>query len=183
MLEFCGYLKPVEQKVDPKDYGTAHSELAISVGMPWLRMGANPQARCARPFTGVSKWAQSNIPGFSSVLTTGGGRVFNGDPTGTLRAFDAENGKMLWSFNAGSGMRSIVSYAMDGEQVHLGAKRLGLLCGNLAAVAVPQLEKNVSASTLIAFKSLKSVPPRYAAAVGYLVVVGLMLLPPYCGST
>jgi hypothetical protein len=25
VLEFCGYLKPVEQKTDPKDFGTGHS--------------------------------------------------------------------------------------------------------------------------------------------------------------
>ena len=25
VLDFCGYLKPVAQKVDPKDYGTGHT--------------------------------------------------------------------------------------------------------------------------------------------------------------
>jgi alcohol dehydrogenase (cytochrome c) len=55
-----------------------------------------------------------DVPGFASVLTTGG---FNGDPMGILRALDADTGKVLWSFNTGSGMRvGIVSYAVDGEQ-------------------------------------------------------------------
>ena len=79
-----------------------------------------------------------DVPGFASVLTTGGGLVFNGDPTGILRAFDADTGKVLWSFNTGSGMRSgIISYAVDWRAVHFGAKRVGLLRCNLASGVVP----------------------------------------------
>lgn len=158
MLEFCGYLKPVEQKVDPKDYGTAHSGSSDFGRYAMAPDGRKPGKLDARdPFTGVSKWSyESDIPGFSSVLTTGGGLVFNGDPTGTLRAFDAENGKVLWSFNTGSGMRSgIVSYAIDGEQYILVPSGWGSYAAILLPSLFPQLEKNVSASTLIAFKVSK----------------------------
>ena len=64
------------------------------------------------PITGQRKWTyEMDVPGFACVLTTGGGLVFNGDPMGKLQAFDADTGKVLWSFNTGSGMRGgIVSY-------------------------------------------------------------------------
>jgi alcohol dehydrogenase (cytochrome c) len=39
-----------------------------------------------------------DIPSFGSVLAKGGGLVFNGDPLGIVRAFDADDGKVLWSF-------------------------------------------------------------------------------------
>ena len=43
-------------------------------------------------------------PASPKVLTTGGGLVFNnGDLIGILPAFDASTGKVLWSFNTGSG--------------------------------------------------------------------------------
>ncbi|MGN5477888.1 hypothetical protein ACTMU2_15895 [Cupriavidus basilensis] len=42
------------------------------------------------------------LPPLSNVLATGGGLVFTGDMVGNLYAFDADNGKELWKFNAGS---------------------------------------------------------------------------------
>ncbi len=36
---------------------------------------------------GLTRWI---VPLLGSVLTTGGGLVFNGDPFGIVRAFDAE---------------------------------------------------------------------------------------------
>ena len=93
-----------------------------------------------------------DIPSFGSVLTTGGGLVFNGDPLGILRAFDADNGKVLWSFNTGSGMRSsIISYAVGGKQYILVPSGWGSYAAILLPAAFPQLEKVPAASTLIAF--------------------------------
>src|SRR4029078_7054702 len=94
-----------------------------------------------------------DVPGFACVLTTGGGLVFNGDPMGKLQAYDGETGKVLWSFNAGSGMRGgIVTYAVDGEQYILVASGWGSYAAILMPALLPQLEKVPGASTLIAFK-------------------------------
>ncbi len=47
VLEFCGHLKPVEQKVDPKDYGASHT--GSNDFRPAGRIGAGwPQARKAQ---------------------------------------------------------------------------------------------------------------------------------------
>lgn len=117
--------------------------------------GRKPGRLDARdPFTGERKWTyEMDIPGFASALTTGGGLVFNGDPMGILRAFDADTGKVLWSFNTGSGMRSgIISYVVDGEQYILVPSGWGSYAAILLPALFPQLEKVPAASTLIAFK-------------------------------
>ena len=155
VLDFCGYLKPVAQKDDPMDYGTGHigandfGRLAMAPdGRKPGRLDAND------PFTGKRKWTvEMDVPGFASVLTTGGGLVFNGDPMGILRAYDADTGKVLWNFNTGSGMRAgIVSYAVDGEQYILVPSGWGSYAALLLPALFPQLEKMPAASALIAFK-------------------------------
>jgi alcohol dehydrogenase (cytochrome c) len=155
ILDFCGYLKPVETKEDPHDYATPHSG-ANDFGRLVPAPDGRPLGRLTAydPFTGEQKWSvKMNIPGFAGVLTTGGGLVFNGDPTGMLYAYDADNGKELWSFNTGSGMRGgIVSYAIDGEQYILVPSGWGSYSAVLLPPLIPQLAKEPSASTLIAFK-------------------------------
>ena len=92
------------------------------------------------------------LPSFGSVLTTAGGLVFNGDPLGTVRAFDADNGKVLWSFNTGSGLRSgIVSYAVDGKQYILVPSGWGSYAAVFLPALFPEFANVPGASTLIAF--------------------------------
>ena len=158
VLEFCGHLKPVEQKVDPKDYGTGHTGSNDFGRLVMAPDGRKPGKLSANdPLTGERKWSvDMDVPGFACVLTTGGGLVFNGDPMGKLQAHDADTGKVLWSFNTGSGMRGgIVSYAVDGEQYILVASGWGSYAAILMPALLPQLEKVPAASTLIAFKVSK----------------------------
>jgi alcohol dehydrogenase (cytochrome c) len=158
VLDFCGYLKPVAQKDDPKDYGTGHIGANDFGRLAMAPDGRKPRRLDANdPFTGKLKWTyEMDVPGFASVLTTGGGLVFNGDPMGILRAFDADTGNVLWSFNTGSGMRAgIVSYAVDGEQYILVPSGWGSYAALLLPALFPQLEKMPAASTLIAFKLAK----------------------------
>jgi alcohol dehydrogenase (cytochrome c) len=87
VLDFCGYLKPIAQKDDPKDYGTGHIGASDFGRLAMAPDGRKPGRLDARdPFTGKLKWThEMDVPGFASVLTTGGGLVFNGDPMGMLR--------------------------------------------------------------------------------------------------
>jgi alcohol dehydrogenase (cytochrome c) len=86
------------------------------------------------------------------VLATGGGLVFNGDPFGTVKAFDAEDGKELWSFNTGSGLRSgIVSYRANGKQYILVPSGWGSWAATLFNDTFPALANVNAASSLIAF--------------------------------
>jgi alcohol dehydrogenase (cytochrome c) len=92
------------------------------------------------PRTGEEKWRWANdVPMCSSVLTTGGGLVFAGEPTGEFNALDASSGKLLWQFQCGSGHHSSPStYSIDGRQyiavpTGWGAWTEGFLPGMLGA--------------------------------------------------
>jgi alcohol dehydrogenase (cytochrome c) len=92
------------------------------------------------PRTGAERWRWSNdIPMCSSLLTTGGGLVFGGEPTGELNALDAESGDLLYQFQCGSGHHSSpCSYSVDGRQyiavpTGWGAWTEGFLPGMLGA--------------------------------------------------
>lgn len=51
------------------------------------------------------------------VLSTSGGLIFQGDGSGQLSAYDAANGKKLWSFDAQTGIVAPpVSWSKDGKQ-------------------------------------------------------------------
>lgn len=150
VLELCYSGTPVAQKGDP--HGYAVLRLGMKDAEPVKIQGKAAGRLDARdPVTGERKWTyESSLPLLSSVLTTAGGLVFNGDPLGVLRAFDADTGKLLWSFNTGSGMRGgIVSYAVDGKQqilVPSGSTGTWLWM----AEAFPELGNVPSASTLVA---------------------------------
>ena len=51
------------------------------------------------------------------MLATAGNLVFNGEGNGTFSAFDASNGKKLWSYQAGAGVNApAVSYMVGKKQ-------------------------------------------------------------------
>jgi alcohol dehydrogenase (cytochrome c) len=70
------------------------------------------------PATGREVWSwASPQPIVSSVLSTAGGLVFTGEPSGYFDAFDARTGTLLWQFQTGSGIHgNPISYSVDGRQ-------------------------------------------------------------------
>jgi PQQ-dependent dehydrogenase (methanol/ethanol family) len=70
------------------------------------------------PITGDIAWSRRyDIIPHSSLLSTGGGLLFNGTYDGYLEAIDAEDGSLLWKFNNGSSHNGgIISYAVGGTQ-------------------------------------------------------------------
>ena len=59
-------------------------------------------------------WGSSQQPG---VLSTGGGLVFSGDPSGNLIAFDAKDGAILWHAQLGAQLtNSPQTWSLDGRQ-------------------------------------------------------------------
>jgi alcohol dehydrogenase (cytochrome c) len=78
--------------------------------------------------------------------------VFNGDPKGMIFAYDAETGKKVWEFNAGSGLRGgIVSYAVNGKQYIVAATGLGSHAPGFMASAWPEITGLPGGAALIAF--------------------------------
>ncbi len=70
------------------------------------------------PRTGAERWRwRRDLPMCASVLATGGGLVFAGEPSGEFNALDAATGDHLWAFQCGSGHHSSPStYSVDGKQ-------------------------------------------------------------------
>jgi alcohol dehydrogenase (cytochrome c) len=70
------------------------------------------------PITGDMKWEiKFPEPPLASLLSTAGGLLFVPDARGILHAYNAANGKELWSHNNGQGHNGgIISYSAKGKQ-------------------------------------------------------------------
>ncbi|MBL4819678.1 MAG: PQQ-dependent dehydrogenase, methanol/ethanol family [Gammaproteobacteria bacterium] len=67
--------------------------------------------------TGEVKWRyMDNSPLKAGVVSTAGGVVISGSPSGKIFGLNAETGEELWTFNAGGGIRSQpVVYQVNGD--------------------------------------------------------------------
>jgi alcohol dehydrogenase (cytochrome c) len=70
------------------------------------------------PLTGEEKWRWNHeYPMCASNVTTAGGLVFQGTPSGEFVALDATTGEKLWQFQCGSGHHSSpITFEVDGRQ-------------------------------------------------------------------
>ena len=67
--------------------------------------------------TGEIAWVYEQRAGTTSLVATGGGLVFGGDGNGRFRAFDQEDGDVLWEINLGSSVTGFpITYAVNGTQ-------------------------------------------------------------------
>jgi alcohol dehydrogenase (cytochrome c) len=68
--------------------------------------------------TGKIRWqVKTPEPMIGGILATAGGVVFAGEANGRFRAYDAANGKVLWTFNAGAGVNAPPSsYSVGSKQ-------------------------------------------------------------------
>ncbi len=68
--------------------------------------------------TGRIRWkTKTQQPMIGGVLATAGGLVFTGEGNGLFKAYDAETGSVLWSFQAGAGVNAPpASYTVEGRQ-------------------------------------------------------------------
>jgi glucose dehydrogenase len=68
--------------------------------------------------TGKVKWGvKTPQPMIGGALATAGGLVFAGEANGDFKAYDAKDGAILWSFNAGAGVNAPPSsYEVGGKQ-------------------------------------------------------------------
>jgi len=105
------------------------------------------------PLTGKQAWkVRFDLPPLSAVLATGGGLVFSGDMHGKLFALDADSGKELWSFNAGSGARGgPISYSVGGKQYVVIPTGLGSHAPGFLTGAFPEIRNLPGGAALIAF--------------------------------
>ncbi|MDB0051319.1 PQQ-binding-like beta-propeller repeat protein [Gammaproteobacteria bacterium] len=106
-------LRPVEPTV-----GLHHASARSSVDIGPEDTGQVGQFASIDVATGETRWTYKQRAGIGgSVLTTGGGLVFVSDDARRFRAFDADNGDILWEqvLNSTAGGFP-VSYSVDGVQ-------------------------------------------------------------------
>jgi PQQ-dependent dehydrogenase (methanol/ethanol family) len=68
--------------------------------------------------TGKIRWqVKTQQPMIGGILATAGGLVFTGEGNGQFKAYDAETGALLWTFQAGAGVNAPPSsYSVEGKQ-------------------------------------------------------------------
>ncbi len=67
--------------------------------------------------TGRTVWKREQRAGQTSLMTTASGLLFGGDTAGRFRAYDAENGNVLWEVNLGSHVAGFpATFAVNGKQ-------------------------------------------------------------------
>jgi alcohol dehydrogenase (cytochrome c) len=68
--------------------------------------------------TGKIAWqVKTPLPMMGGALATAGGLMFTGEGNGWFRAYDAKDGKVLWSFFAGAGVNAPpAAYQVDGKE-------------------------------------------------------------------
>jgi PQQ-dependent dehydrogenase (methanol/ethanol family) len=142
--EWCMYLT-----ISPKEGGTATAGADTRVTEPFAVAfmaaqweGTNPpgdstHARLTArdPVSGDIAWEKRyDIIPHSSLLSTGGGLLFNATYDGWLEAMDAQTGDLVWRFNLGSGTNGgIISYEAGGKQYILVATGHGSHVGRALA--------------------------------------------------
>jgi alcohol dehydrogenase (cytochrome c) len=109
------YEAPEPPKLEPgKPSGTATVKRNVVLDDPNIR----GYLKAVDPMTGKSKWETPyRSPNYSSTMVTASDLVFTGVLTGELQALDAENGKVLWSFQTPSGIvGQPITWQKDGRQ-------------------------------------------------------------------
>lgn len=103
-------LQPLQQQWERGEWYLGAMVIRITDG--------NGALRAHDASTGKLVW--SNVyqyPMTSGVVSTAGGLVFYGDPTGMFHAVNDETGEELWSFQTGTGVHgSPTSWAINGTQ-------------------------------------------------------------------
>jgi alcohol dehydrogenase (cytochrome c) len=88
--------------------------------------------------TGELEWKIEQPAGMLSVISTGGGLLFGGDVNGRFRAYDQNNGDVVWEVNLGSPVNGYpATFEVDGRQhvaVSTGGSGLAFGLASLAGI-------------------------------------------------
>jgi alcohol dehydrogenase (cytochrome c) len=122
-------------------------------GFRYLPGQAFGKMMALRASTGEKVWeVKTRTPLGGGVLSTAGGLVFTGDAEGRLAAYDESDGRVLWSFQTGSGIRAApITFQLDGRQyIAIASGMAGAVRGYTGAGA-PWMKNFRSGDTLYVF--------------------------------
>ncbi|MBL8292601.1 MAG: PQQ-binding-like beta-propeller repeat protein, partial [Bryobacterales bacterium] len=123
-------------------------------GFRYLPGKASGKVMAIRADTGEAAWELPlRTPNGAGMLVTAGGLVFTGDAEGNFRALDADNGKVLWSYQTGSGIRAApISFRMDGKQYIAIASGMSGAVRGFTGAGAPWMANWRSGGTLYVFR-------------------------------
>jgi alcohol dehydrogenase (cytochrome c) len=105
--------------------------------------------------TGAKRWVvKAPSPFMGGVLSTGGGLVFTGTPEGEFKAYNADTGEELWSYQTGSGISgSPIAFTVDGKQYVAVPSGFGGWTGwaTIGGGGAPHLKESRKGGTLFVF--------------------------------
>jgi mono/diheme cytochrome c family protein len=116
------YASPEKFEVNLKGWNTGIGFNAASGVTPVIATGVNPPRDSYilawDPVTGTEKWRIKNdVYGASGVLATSGNLIFSGNHKGEFAAYDARDGKRLWSVPTQARIVAAAStFLVDGQQ-------------------------------------------------------------------
>ncbi len=105
--------------------------------------------------TGEKRWVvKAPSPFMGGVLSTGGNLVFTGTPEGEFKAYHADTGEELWSYQTGSGISgSPMTFTLGGKQYVAVPSGFGGWTGwaTIGGGGAPHLKDNRKGGTLFVF--------------------------------
>ena len=150
------YLPAIENCAVFSNYGVEAQRLGLPPGpsgFSYLPNQAYGKLMALRVDTGEVAWqVKTRTPLSGGTLVTAGGLVFNGDPEGNFVAYSAEDGKRLWSYQTGSGMRGApIAYRLDGKEYIAIASGMAGAVGGFTGAGAPWMRDFRGGGTLFVF--------------------------------
>jgi alcohol dehydrogenase (cytochrome c) len=154
------YLPVIENCAKFYNYGIKARSKNLPAGPDGFRYIPNEaygKVMAIQPNTGDIAWeVRTRTPMGGGMLATGGGLIFTGDAEGNFTAYHAEDGKILWSYQTGSGIRAApITYRLDGKQYIAIASGMGGAVGGYTGAGAPWMKNYRSGGTLYVFGLFK----------------------------
>ena len=108
----------IANKETPYTPGKFYLASEFNLDMPGSRGTHLAEFIAWDPVAKTKVWGiQEDLPFLGGALSTAGGLVFYGNQQGELKALDAKNGTVVWTFHVGTGiLQSPVTYLVEGKQ-------------------------------------------------------------------
>jgi len=155
------YLPAIENCAVFSNYGIEAQRLGLPPGpsgFNYLPGQAYGKMMALRVDTGEVAWqVKTRTPMGGGTLVTAGGVVFTGDPEGSFVAYGAGDGKRLWSYQTGSGIRGApIAYRLDGKEYIAVASGMAGAVGGFTGAGAPWMRDYRSGDTLYVFSLLET---------------------------
>ncbi|MFN7997580.1 MAG: PQQ-binding-like beta-propeller repeat protein [Bryobacteraceae bacterium] len=150
------YIPAIENCAVFSNYGVEARRLGLPPGpsgFSYLPNQAYGKLIALRVDTGEAAWeVKTRTPMGGGTLATAGGVVFAGDPEGNFAAYGTEDGKRLWSYQTGSGIRGApIAYRLDGKEYIAVAAGMAGAVGGFTGAGAPWMRDYRSGGTLFVF--------------------------------